>query len=143
MGAGWLWGGMALVLGGSGLGGAAPHTPFLGFFFLTCAMRRLGVAWGGSAHVISCFFTFWRVRCGGLELGGAPPHTPFLAFFFLTCAIWWFGAVWGGSAHVISYLFLFGVCTPILSPHSRACTPLKNKVIAPPRRNNPFPSVTN
>ncbi len=114
LGAGWLWGGMALVLGGSGLGGAAPHTPFLAFFFLTCAMRRLGVAWGGSAHVISCFFTFWRVRCGGLELGGAPPHTPFLAFFFLACAPWWFGVVWGGSAHAISCFFLFDVCDMVV-----------------------------
>ena len=115
-------GGVALAgaaLDGVALAGAAPHTSFLAFSFLTCAIRQFGAAGGGSAHAISCFFLFdvcdtavwsrwgrlrtrhflffpfWRVQRGSLEPPGAAPHTPFLAFFFLACAIRQFGAAGG------------------------------------------------
>ena len=50
--------GVTPVLGSSGLGGAAPHTPFLAFSFLTGAVEQLVDSLGGSAHVISYFFLF-------------------------------------------------------------------------------------
>ena len=73
--------GVAPVLGGSGLGGAAldwgvaaPHTVgwlctrhFLLFSFLAGATWRLVDSLGGSAHAISCFFFFdgcYMAACG-------------------------------------------------------------------------------
>ena len=126
MGGTWRYVGCFVRLGGgSGEGGsalaiscfflfdvcsAAPHTSFLAFFFLACAIRQFGASGGGSAHVIFYFFLFgvcsaavwsrrgrlrtrhfllfpfWRVRYDSLEPAGAAPHTSFLAFFFLACA---------------------------------------------------------
>ena len=102
--------GVAPVLGGSGLGRAAPHTPFLAFSFLTGATWRLVDSLGGSAHAISCFFLFWRVLHGSLWIAWAAPHTPFLAFFFLTGATWRLVDSLGGSAHAISCFFFFDGC---------------------------------
>ena len=63
------------------MAGAAPHTPFLAFFFLTCAVGRLQDGRDGSAHAISWFFLF--DVCAPLQ-----HHC---------------------SAHAISCFFLFGV----------------------------------
>ena len=102
--------GVAPVLGSSELGGAAPHTSFLAFSFLTCAVGQLADSLSGSAHVISCFFLFWRVLHGNLWIAWAAPHTSFLAFFFLTCAKGRLVDSLGGSAHAVSCFFLFDVC---------------------------------
>ncbi len=96
------------------MAGAAPHTPFLAFFFLTCAVGRLRDDGGSSAHVISCFFLFgvyWFPFWGCSGMAGAAPHTLFIAFFFLACTVGRLRDGRGGSAHVISCFFLFDVCS--------------------------------